>query len=300
MRHSLRETWSGLRRNLAMTIAVIVTMSVSLSLLGAGVLTALEVNLARTSLYDKIEISVFLCTENTTGGRCESGQATTDAQRQAIKEALEGNPEVSAVTYDSKEVAYEEFKRVFAESPILNSRTVDDMQDSFRVKLKNPENYAGVVSEAKALQGVQNVQDQRTILDQIFTWMGALQWATIGMSALLLVAASLQIATTIRMAAFSRRREIGIMRLVGAGNLYILLPFLLESLIAAAIGIVLATGVLVGGFWFVIVQNARTSITALPWIGWGDLLGAILAIAAVGVALAVVPTLLATRKYLRV
>lgn len=300
MRHSLRETWSGLRRNLAMTIAVIVTMSVSLSLLGAGVLTALEVNLARTSLYDKIEISVFLCTENTTGGRCESGKATTDAQRQAIKETLEANPEVDTVSYDSKEVAYEEFKRVFAESPILNSRTVEDMQDSFRVKLVNPENYAGVVSEAKSLQGVQNVQDQRTILDQIFTWMGALQWATIGMSALLLVAASLQIATTIRMAAFSRRREIGIMRLVGAGNLYILLPFLLESLIAAAIGIVLATGVLVGGFWFVIVQNARTSITALPWIEWGDLLGAILAIAAVGVALAVVPTLLATRKYLRV
>nr|WP_231979093.1 hypothetical protein [Tessaracoccus coleopterorum] len=70
MRHTLRETWSGLRRNLAMTIAVIVTMAVSLSLLGAGVLTALEVNLAKSSLYGKIEISVFLCTENTKGGRC--------------------------------------------------------------------------------------------------------------------------------------------------------------------------------------------------------------------------------------
>ena len=120
------------------------------------------------------------------------------------------------------------------------------------------------------------------------------------MSLLLLLAASLQIANTIRMAAFTRRREIGIMRLVGASNLYILLPFLLESLVAGVIGIVLAAGALTLGYWVVIVQNAQTSITALPWIGWGDLVTAILAIAAVGIALSVIPTLLATRKYLRV
>nr|WP_231979092.1 permease-like cell division protein FtsX [Tessaracoccus coleopterorum] len=66
---------------------------------------------------------------------------------------MEANPEVSEVIYDSKEVAFEEFQRVFADSPVLNSRTVDDMQDSFRVRLLNPENYAGVVSEAKGSKG---------------------------------------------------------------------------------------------------------------------------------------------------
>lgn len=300
MRHSLRETWSGLRRNLAMTIAVIVTMAVSLSLLGAGVLTALEVNLAKSSLYDKVEISVFLCTENTKGGRCVDGKETTDAQRDQIQQTLEANPEVSEVLYESKQAAFEEFQRVFADSPVVDSRTADDMQDSFRVKLVNPENYAGVVSEAKGLQGVQAVQDLHTVLDPMFKWLGALQWATITMSSLLLLAGALQIANTIRMAAFSRRREIGIMRLVGASNIYILLPFLLESLVAGLIGIVIAGGALTAGYWFVIVQNARTSITALPWIGWGDLATAIVAIAAVGIALAVIPTLLATRKYLRI
>lgn len=300
MRHSLRETWSGLRRNLAMTIAVVVTMGVSLSLLGAGLLTSMEVDLAKRSLYDQIEISVFLCTEQTQGGQCEAGKATTDAQREQIQATLEANPEVSEVIYDSKEAAFEEFQRVFADSPVLASRTVDDMQDSFRVRLVNPENYAGVVSEAEGLQGVQNVQDLHTVLDPMFKWLGALQWATITMSALLLLAAALQIANTIRMAAFTRRREIGIMRLVGASNLYILLPFLLESLIAGGIGIVIAGAALTFGYWFVVVQNAATSITALPWIGWGDLVTAILGIAAVGVTLSIVPTLLATRKYLRI
>lgn len=300
MRHSLRETWSGLKRNVAMTIAVIVTMGVSLSLLGAGAMTAMQVDLAKRSLYDKIEISVFLCTENTQGGRCEPGKGTTEAQREEIRATLEANPEVDAVVYESKEAAFEEFQEVFKDSPVVASRTAEDMQDSFRVSLVNPENYAGVVSEAKGLQGVQNVQDLHSVLEPMFRWLGALQWGTITMSALLLLAASLQIATTIRMAAFTRRREIGIMRLVGASNLYILLPFLLESLVAGLIGVILASGALTLGYWVVIVQNAQTSITALPWIGWGDLVTAILAIAAVGIALSVIPTLIATRKYLRV
>lgn len=300
MRHSLRETWSGLRRNIAMTIAVVVTMGVSLSLLGAGFLTSMEVDLAKRSLYDQIEISVFLCTEQTQGGQCEPGKATTDAQRDQIQSTLEANPEVSEVVYQSKEMAFAEFERVFADSPVLASRTVDDMQDSFSVRLVNPENYAGVVSEAEGLQGVQNVQDLHQVLDPMFKWLSTLQWATITMSTLLLLAAALQIANTIRMAAFTRRREIGIMRLVGASNLYILLPFLLESLIAGGIGIILASIAVTFGYWFVVVENAATSITALPWIGWGDLGTAILGIAAVGVTLSIVPTLLATRKYLRI
>ena len=120
------------------------------------------------------------------------------------------------------------------------------------------------------------------------------------MSALLLLAGALQIANTIRMAAFARRREIGIMRLVGASNIYILLPFLLESLVAGLIGVVIAAIALTAGYWFVVVENAKPSISSLPWIGWGDLVTAILAMTVVGVALAVIPTLLATRKYLKI
>ena len=300
MRHTLRETWSGLRRNLAMTIAVIGTVGFSLRLFGAGVITSAEVNLVKGRWYDKIEISVFLCNEASTGGNCEPGTSTTDAQRSTIEETLKANPEVSEVFYESKEDAFEEFKRVYANSPILPSRTADQMQDSFRIKLVNPENYQGVVSEAQGLQGVQKVQDLRNVLDPMFKVLSAVQWATIIMSVFLLVAAALQISNTIRIAAFTRRREIGIMRLVGASNLYIVLPFLLESLIAGLIGVLIASLTLSLGYYFLIVQNAQTLIKALAWIGWSDLFSAILIISVVGIALAIVPTLFATRKYVQV
>ncbi|MDO5067039.1 MAG: permease-like cell division protein FtsX [Propionibacteriaceae bacterium] len=300
MRHSLRETWSGLKRNLAMTIAVIVTTSVSLALFGLGLLTSQEVDLVKSRWYDKIEISVFLCTERTTGGTCEDGKETTDAQREAIRTALEANPEVKEVFYETKAEAFAEFQRVFKDSPVLASRTEEQMQDSFRIKLVNPENYKGVVSEAQGLQGVQNVQDLKGVLDPVFRALNMLQWATLGMSILLLVAAALQISTTIRMAAFTRRREIGIMRLVGASNFYILLPFLLESLVAALFGVLIASAALGATYVLVIDNYLRQKVLALPWIGQSHLMVTLGAIAAVGIALSIIPTLLAARKYLRI
>ncbi len=300
MRHTFRETWSGLRRNLSMTIAVIVTMWVSLSLFGAGLMTMQQVDLIKGKWYDKIEISVFMCVKDSKGGMCEPGKDITQAQRDVVKQRLEANPEVATVFYESKQEAYQEFKKTFSDSPIMESLTVDQMQDSFRIKLKDPAQYAGVVDEAKVLPGVQNVQDLHTVLDPLFSWLNALKWATIGMSVLLLLAAALQIGNTIRMAAFSRRRELGIMRLVGASNAYIMLPFLLESLVAGVIGASLACGTLAFGYWSIIVKNAEVSIKALRWITWHHAGLAMVGVALVGIALSIIPTLFATRKYLRV
>ncbi len=300
MRHFLRETWSGLRRNGSMTLAVIVTMWVSLSLFGASLLTMQQVDLMKGRWYDKIEISVFLCTAESSGGNCEPGQDATDAQRKLIEERLTQNPEVAEVYYESKEEAYEDFRRTYSDNPILESLTVDQMQDSFRIKLKDPENYEGVSAEARTLPGVQAVQDLRTVLDPLFSALNALKWGTMGMSVLLLLAASLQIGNTIRMSAFTRRREIGIMRLVGASNSYIMLPFLLESLVAAIIGIVLAAGTLFAGVKLVIIDKAQVSIKGLAWIGWSEAWIAVAGVAIVGVLLSIVPTLIATRRYLRV
>lgn len=300
MRHTLRETWSGLKRNVVMMIAVIVTMAVSLTLFGLGLLISMNVDLAKGNWYEKIEVSVFLCTEYTQGGTCEPGTATTDAQRESIREALASNPEVEAVLYESKEEAYEQFKRVFKDSSIVETRELKHMQDSFRVKLVNPENYKAVVEQAQSMPGVQNAQDLHELLDPLFTWLNGLQWGTIAMSALLLLAASLQIATTIRTAAFTRRREIGIMRLVGASNFYIMLPFLLESLIAGLIGVIISVSILAAGQYFVVERQLRTSMERLPWVGWSHLGTVIVILVIVGVLLSIIPTLLATRKYLRV
>lgn len=300
MRHTLRETWSGLRRNASMTIAVIVTMWVSLSLFGIGLLAAQQVDLLKGRWYDKIEVTVFLCTEDSRGVNCDPGAGTTDAQRTEIEAALRANPEVETVYYESKAEAFAEFQEVYADSPILAAMTVDMMQDSFRVKLKNPAEYQGVVSAVAGMKGVQAVQDLHKYLDPLFAWLNMARWATIGASVLLLLAAALQIANTIRMAAFARRREIGIMRLVGASNWYIMMPFLLESLVAAVMGALLACLTLASLQQFVIIGKAQVELQTVRWIDWSDVGWAMAGLALVGIVLSIIPTLLVTRRFLRV
>lgn len=300
MRHTFREALSGLRRNLSMTVAVIVTMWVSLSLFGGGLLVAQQVNLIKGRWYDRIEVTVFMCTATSSGPNCEAGQDTTDAQRAAIRSTLENNPEVAEVIYQSKEEVFEEFKEAYADNPILTSMKVENMQDLFRIKLVNPEEYQGVRSAVSGMPGVQAVQDLRQYLDPLFEWLNLGQWLAVGASVLLLLAAALQIGNTIRMAAFSRRREIGIMRLVGASNSYIMAPFLIESLVAALLGAVLACGTLAAFEEFVIIQKARPAIETMAWIGWDHVGFAMVGLVAVAVVLSIIPTLIATRRYLRV
>jgi cell division transport system permease protein len=301
-RHIFSETGAGLRQNLTMTLAVVMTMWVSLSLFGAGLLANQQVELMKGRWYEKIEISIFLCTPYVSGDQCEPGQGVTQAQKDAIQQALVTNPEVApdGVFFESKQEAWDEFRRAYEGNPIQDSLTVDQMQESFRVKLKNPEQYQGVVSAVVGLKGVQNVQDLRKYLDPFFRTLGFLQWGTLLASALLLFAAALQIANTIRLATFARRREIGIMRLVGASNLYITLPFLLEAVLSALVGAGLACATLASGVYFVITRKAQVSLQALPWIGWPEAGLAMAGVAAVGLVLSIIPTLVTTRKYLRV
>ena len=186
MRHTFRETLSGLKRNMSMTIAVIVTMTVSLTLFGLSLMTFAEVDQVKGRWYDKIEISVFLCTADSAGtsdsGNCEPGQETSEVQRENIKQRLESNPDVETVYYESKQDAYDAYRETYADSPLLDSLTVDQMQDSFRVKLVDPTNYQGVVAEASSLPGVQKVLDLHQVLDPIFSVLNGLKWGTMGMA----------------------------------------------------------------------------------------------------------------------
>ena len=285
-----------------MTLAVIMTMWVSLSLFGAGLLASQQVDLMKGRWYDKIEISIFLCTKDTRGDQCEPNQDVTQAQKDIIRTTLETNPEVApdGVYFETKQEAWEEFQRAYEGSPIQDSLEIDQMQESFRVKLRNPEEYQGVVSSVVGLKGVQKVQDLHQLLDPFFRALNVLQWSTAGASALLLLASALQIGNTIRLATFARRREIGIMRLVGASNFYITVPFLLEAVISALIGVALACITLGAGVYIWIIRGVRETIRFVAWIGWRQTGLAMLAILVVGLVLAVIPTVVTTRRYLRV
>jgi cell division transport system permease protein len=298
------ELGNGLKRNLSMTIAVIVTIFVSLTLVGMGLLLNAQVDKAQEYWGSKLQITVFLCNQNSTTANCVDGEAT-NAQKKQIEKVLDEHPEVASWRLQSKKEAYEKWRSAYVSDDKTQQRVYDsirpsDMQESYWVQLKNPEKFMGIKSQVSGLQGVDNVRDLRQVLKPIYYWMNAMKWGAIGIAVFLIFAAILQVGNTIRLAAFARRREIGIMRLVGASSLYIQLPFLLESLVAALIGVTLAGGAVLVFMYVVIYDKLRQTSAFMPYVTWSDALWAIGLIGIIGLLLSLVPTLAMTRKYLKV
>lgn len=304
LKYVFSETGSGLRRNVSMSIALVVTIFVSLTLVGMGLLLNAQAHKAEQSWGSKLQITAFLCNQNSQSPNCDKANVTAE-QKAAIRQVLDTNPEVSSYYAQSKQQAYDTWKKVYAptdrsQRQIYSTVTPNDMQDSYWIKLKDPQKFAGVESQLSGLQGVDTVRDLRTVLKPIYFWMTTLRNAAIGIAVFLLVAAILQVANTIRLAAYARRKEIGIMRLVGASTLYISLPFLLETLIATLVGIVLAGATLCAFTYFVIYGKLRGNSRITEWISWNDSVVVLGEITVLGVLLTLVPTLVMTRKYLKV
>ena len=304
LRYVFTETGNGLKRNVSMTIALVVTIFVSLTLVGMGLLLNAQAQKAEQYWGSKLQITVFLCNQNSRTPHCTSGEAN-DAQKAAIVNVIETHPEVKSYYMQTKEQAFAIWKRVYiskdaTEREIYSTVTANDMQNSYWITLKDPNKYKGVESALSGMDGVASVHDLRQVLKPIYFWITVMKWGAIGIAAFLLIAAVLQVANTIRLAAFARRKEIGIMRLVGASNLYISLPFLLETLVAALVGVAIATASL-GAFMYVVIYGKlRNHSQIVEWIDWRDALIAVGGISALGVLITLIPTLVMTRKYLKV
>jgi cell division transport system permease protein len=298
------ELGNGLRRNLSMTVAVVVTIFVSLTLVGMGLLLNAQAHKAESYWGSKLQITVFLCNQNSATANCLDGEVTA-AQKTAIQRVLDTNPEVDSWRLQTKQQAYDKWREAYVsgndtERRVYASIRPSDMQESYWVQLKNPEEFAGIKGAVQGLPGVNTVRDLRSVLKPIYFWINVMKWGAIAIAAFLVVAAVLQVGNTIRLAAFARRREIGIMRLVGASTLYIALPFLLEAVVAAVVGVALAAGAVLLFMWVVIYRTLRPSSNIVAWIDWGNAATAIGYIAAIGFALTMIPTLVMTRKYLKV
>ncbi len=298
------ELRSGLRRNVSMTVAVIVTMFVSLTLVGLGLLLNAQANKAEDFWGDRLQITVFMCTDNSAPANCIDGRAT-DAQKGAVEKVLETNPEVEKYHYETSQQAYEKWRSVYSADNGTQRQVIDairpsDMAETYWITLKDPRRFEDVKSEVSGLKGVSNVRDLREVLQPIYFWISAFKWGAIVIAGFLLFAAILQVGNTIRLAAFARRKEIGIMRLVGASSLYIQLPFLLEGLFAALVGVLLAAGAISLFLYVVVYRLLRPNSNLVAWVSWSDGAWAMAAVAVVGLALTLIPTLLLTRKYLKV
>lgn len=295
----LQEIWIGLRRNMTMTISLVITVAIAMALFGTGMLLREQVRASKSYWYDKIEVSIFLCAKTSSNPSCQK-QDVTDQQRQTLKAQLEKMPQVSGVQYESKQQAYERFKDRFAGSPgFVESTREGDIPDSFRVKLKNPEEYKAVAQAMLGQPGVDTVINEQEILKRFFRILNGLQVAALTIALIQVVAAVMLVGNTVRLSAFNRRRETGIMRLVGASNTYIQMPFILEGAIAGLIGGGFASILLVFSKKLLIDRLAG-DVQLVSQLGWSTVIAVIIVSICFGVLLCAVASFLTLRRYLRI
>ncbi len=214
---------------------------------------------------------------------------------------LRSNPQVKEVFYESKDDAYKRFKEQFKESPeLVDNVSPQALPESYRVKLKDPEKFDEIASAFQDAPGVDSVQDLKKLLDPVFKVLGVFQKFALYVAVFQLFAAVLLISNTIRVAAFSRRRETGIMRLVGASNLYIQLPFLLEGALAGLLGASLASVFLAVGKWGLVDKQLVPLLKFTNFIGWDAVFAVIPLLLITGVLLSSLASFFTLRRHLRV
>ena len=293
-----KEVKIGLRRNLTMTFAVVITVAISLTLLGIGLLANSQVRVMKDYWYDKIEVSVFLCGTLSESPSCASGPVSQE-QRDQIKIDIEALPVVDTVYYESQAEAFTRFQERFKDSAIAQNVTQDQLPESYRVKLKDPTQFAVMQSAFAGRPGVDSVQDQRSILEKFFKLLSVLRDGALAIGLASVLTAALLISNTLRIAAFNRRRETGVMKLVGASSFSIQLPFLLEGIISAIVGWVLSTGLL-SAFKLLVDSRIAPLLSFTKFFTWSDVWVASGILLITGLVVSTVASVTTLRKYLKV
>jgi len=236
LKYVLNEVLIGLWRNVTMTIAMMITLSVSLTMLGASTLMYLQVGQMKDFYYAKIEVSIFLTAD------------ITDGQRAGLDAALTASPLVRDKVYESKAQALARFRKMFQDSPTLvDAVRPDTLPESFRVKLKDPEAYDEFTRQLADRPGIELIVDQRKLLEKVFKVFSSIQLIALVIASVMAIAGLLLVGNTIQVAAYSKRREVAVMKLVGASNWFIQAPFVLEAMAAGLAGSLLAFGGLYAG-----------------------------------------------------
>ncbi len=295
----LAEIGNGLRRNLSMALSVVIVTMISMYLLGLGLMGQRQVDTMKDYWYDRVQVTVLLCAEKTRYANC-AGEATTDAQRTAIKSELEAlKPTVKEVFYESRDEAFDRFKATYRNSPLARAGE-SYFADSYRVNLNDPGKFDVVASSIKGMPGVADVQDQKKLLEKFFAFMNTVSWAAIALSSLMVLAAVMLISTTIRQTAFSRRRETGIMRLVGASNFTIRFPFVMETVIASVVGASMAMVMLWATVRYGVVGFLSETLTDTAFIGVADVYYVAPFVVVGVIGLSTLTSWVTLRRYLRV
>jgi cell division transport system permease protein len=288
-KYVLNEALVGLWRNVTMTIAMIITMSVSLLGLGFSVLGYMQINKMKDVYYGDIQVAIFLKTDVTT------------EQRAGISAQLDANPLISEKRYEDKDAAYKRFQELYADSPdLLKVLRPDSLPESYRVKLKDPEGYDAFSESIKGVDGIQDVVDQGKLLGRIFDIFGTLQLVALIAASVMAAAALLLVGNTIQVAAYSKRREVAVMKLVGASNWFIQAPFVLEAVVAGFVGAIVGWLGLLGIKVFLFDGPLQSLTTILTPIPMGNVFLMLPLMAGVGALVGAVTASITLRFYLRI
>jgi len=301
LRFILGEVGNGLRRNSTMALSVVLVTFVSLTFVGAAALIQMQVTTLKGDWYDKVEVSIFMCPDNSRNkANCPAGLVTPDQERQ-IREVLETPPVgdyVEEIYYESKEEAFANFVKQDRQG-LAEMLTADQMQPSFRVKLSDPEQFRVVADATAGLPGVESVKDQREIFSQLFSFLNAATLVAAALAGVMLLAAMLLITTTIRLSALSRRRETAIMRMVGSSRTLIQAPFMLEGAVAATLGAVLAVTALFASVRYLVGDWLQSSVQWVDYVSESDVMTVAPYLLGMAIGLAVVASFFTLGKYTR-
>jgi cell division transport system permease protein len=248
-----------------------------------------------------VQLSVYLCTPQDVAANCQKNGEVTASERTAIKNELVATHDILSIQYVSAASAYRQFRQEFANNePIVKYTDKNQIPPSFEIRLKNTEADATQVTEVMdGAPGVSQVVNDASILDQFYRLLNSATNAVAIIAIFLLIAAIMLVANTIRLSAFNRRRETSIMRLVGASNFYVQLPFLVEGMIAGLFGWLVATGLLIG------VKSLLLSTlqSVFPYgvsLSTTDLVEVIIVAMITGLLICGATSFLTLRRYLRV
>ncbi|HVV77836.1 MAG TPA: permease-like cell division protein FtsX [Mycobacteriales bacterium] len=294
----LQEVGIGLKRNVTMTIAAIMTVAISLTLLGIALIIRIGADQLEHDLLNQIEVSVYLQPVCGTP-QADPSNCLTDADRTSIQTTLKQLPQVENVSYISQAEGYKRFKDEFRDSPDLVKHTPESaIPESFAVKLKDPHQFAVVNSAVGEAPGVQQVTNASASLKRLFSFFHHVTLGALLLTVLLLISTCLLIYNSMRVAAFSRRRETGIMRLVGASDFYIQAPFILEGTAAGVAGSGLAVLLLVAVKEYISSTLATRVLT--PFGEWSTLGKALPLVIVIGILLPAIASFLTLQRHLRV
>jgi cell division transport system permease protein len=297
----LREVGTGLARNLSMVVSIILVTFISLTSVGTAILLQAQITQMKSFWFDRAQVAIYMCTDFSTLGGCDQQAASPD-QKVAIEQRLQSStlaPYIDRYYFEDRDQAFINFQEQFKDSAVVDLVSPELLPETFWVNLVDPTQSELIFESISGLPGVESVIDQRTYLDQIFALLNAGSLTAVAVAGLMLLAAALLIATTIRLSAFSRRRELAIMRLVGASNRFIQTPFVLEGIVAAALGAAVASAAVWSIVHFFVQGYLAEALPTTVFVTTADAFAAMPILFATGIGLAVVASYISITRYLR-